>query len=97
MEMCWYQQLPGDSMKLIVYTVPYSEPDFGEFSQDKFSATTNEAERGSFTVKNLQPGDSAVYLCAVSTLTVKHMAAKVHKNHRHMTQSGSLPNLIKRL
>lgn len=83
-QMCWYQQLPGKSMKLIVSTVPYrSEPDFGDFSQDKFSATKDEAERGSLTVKIVEPGDSGVYFCAVSTLTVMQILVKLHKNHKH--------------
>ncbi|KAL7380975.1 hypothetical protein ABVT39_026617 [Epinephelus coioides] len=56
LEMYWYQQLPGESMKLIAYTVPYSKPDFGDFSPDKFSATKTEPESGSFTVKNVEPG-----------------------------------------
>ncbi|XP_050934314.1 M1-specific T cell receptor beta chain [Lates calcarifer] len=68
-EMCWYQQLPEENLKQIVSTVPYSEPDFGDFSQDKFSATKSEAESGSFTVKNVEPGDSGVYFCAVSSHT----------------------------
>lgn len=92
-QMCWYQQLAGESMKLVVHTVPYnSEPDFGDFSQDKFSATKDEAESGSFTVKNVEPEDSGVYFCAVSTLTVMQIAVKLYKNHSH---SGNLSDLIK--
>ncbi|KAF7652111.1 hypothetical protein LDENG_00101610, partial [Lucifuga dentata] len=56
--MSWYQQLSGESLNLIVITVPYSDPDFGDFSQVKFSASKTEAERGSFTVKHVEPGDS---------------------------------------
>uniref|UniRef100_A0A4W6FT32 Ig-like domain-containing protein n=1 Tax=Lates calcarifer TaxID=8187 RepID=A0A4W6FT32_LATCA len=81
-EMCWYQQLPEENLKQIVSTVPYSEPDFGDFSQDKFSATKSEAESGSFTVKNVEPGDSGVYFCAVSSHTVMLIFVKLHKNHR---------------
>ncbi|XP_059203529.1 M1-specific T cell receptor beta chain-like [Centropristis striata] len=64
--MYWFQQLAGKSMKLIVHTVPYEQPDFGTYSQDKFSANKTESQSGSFTVKNVQPGDSGVYLCAVA-------------------------------
>uniref|UniRef100_A0A8D0DCQ5 Ig-like domain-containing protein n=1 Tax=Sander lucioperca TaxID=283035 RepID=A0A8D0DCQ5_SANLU len=50
--MYWFQQLPGQSMELIVHTVPYKKPDFGNFSQDKYSASKTVIESGSFTVKN---------------------------------------------
>lgn len=77
-------------MKRIVYTVPYSsQPDFGDLSQDKYSATKTEAERGSFTVKNVEPSDNGVYFCVVSTLTVRQMVAKLYKNHT--THFGYLP------
>lgn len=52
-------------MKLIVYTVPFHPPDFGNFSQDKYSASKTEVFNGSFTVKNVQPNDSGVYFCVV--------------------------------
>lgn len=77
-------------MKRIVYTVPYSsQPDFGDLRQDKYSATKTEAERGSFTVKNVEPGDNGVYFCVVSTLTVRQMVGKLYKNHT--THFGYLP------
>ncbi len=53
-------------MKLIAFTRTTGNPDFGEFSDDKYSAEKTVAERGSFTVKKLQHDDSAVYFCAVS-------------------------------
>lgn len=54
-------------MKHVVYTVPFSKQhDFGNFSQEKFSATNPDFETGSFTVKNVQPEDRGVYYCAVS-------------------------------
>ncbi len=85
-QMSWYQQLQGQSIKLIVHTVPYnSQPDFGDVSEDKFSATKTEAQTGSLTVKNVEPGDNGVYFCAVSTLTVMYTVVKVYKNHRLMT------------
>lgn len=88
-QMSWYRRLPGDSLTQIVYTVPFnSQPDFGDFSPDKFSATKTEAERGSFTVKKVQPGDRGVYFCAVSSLTVMQIFVKLHKNHTHLAQSG---------
>ncbi len=53
-------------MRLIAFISTSNKPDFGEFSDDKYSAEKTVAERGSFTVKKLQPDDSAVYFCAVS-------------------------------
>ncbi|KAM6914137.1 M1-specific T cell receptor beta chain-like [Lycodopsis pacificus] len=47
--MYWFRQLPGESMKLIVHMVPYKQPDFGNFSQDKYSASKTVIESGSFT------------------------------------------------
>lgn len=81
LQMYWYQQLPGESMNLVVYTVPYSQPDFGDFSQDKFSANKTDAESGSFTVKNVGPGDNGVYFCVVSSHTVMQKLVQLYRNH----------------
>lgn len=53
-------------MRLIASIITGSNPDFGEFSDDKYSAEKTVADKGSFTVKKLQPDDSGVYFCAVS-------------------------------
>ncbi|KAF3845333.1 hypothetical protein F7725_008496 [Dissostichus mawsoni] len=67
-QMYWYRQLPGETMELIVFTTQGNKDnhDFGEFRKDKFSATKPDAESGTFTVKDLQPGDKGLYFCAVS-------------------------------
>uniref|UniRef100_A0AAQ6IHP6 Ig-like domain-containing protein n=1 Tax=Anabas testudineus TaxID=64144 RepID=A0AAQ6IHP6_ANATE len=67
-QMYWYRQLPGEMMELIVFTTTANKlkHDFGEFSQDKFSATKPDANTGTFTVKNLESGDKGLYFCAVS-------------------------------
>uniref|UniRef100_A0A3Q3RES8 Ig-like domain-containing protein n=1 Tax=Mastacembelus armatus TaxID=205130 RepID=A0A3Q3RES8_9TELE len=66
-QMYWYRQLPGETMKLIVFTTTAkTEHDFGKFSTEKFSATKSAAESGTFTVKNLVPEDNGLYFCAVS-------------------------------
>ena len=65
--MYWYRQRPGETMKQIVYTTAGNPShDFGAFSKDKYSATKPNAETGTFTVKNLEPGDKGLYFCAVS-------------------------------
>uniref|UniRef100_A0A3Q2NZ58 Ig-like domain-containing protein n=1 Tax=Fundulus heteroclitus TaxID=8078 RepID=A0A3Q2NZ58_FUNHE len=66
-QMYWYRQLPGETMKLIVFTTTGgSKHDFGSFSKEKFSATKTVAQSGTFTVKNLEPKDEGLYFCAVS-------------------------------
>lgn len=67
--MYWFHQLPGESLRLIVHILPYKAPDFGNFSQEKYSANKIVSESGAFTVKHLEPSDSGVYLCAVSSHT----------------------------
>uniref|UniRef100_A0A3Q0T448 Ig-like domain-containing protein n=1 Tax=Amphilophus citrinellus TaxID=61819 RepID=A0A3Q0T448_AMPCI len=51
--MYWFQQLPGQGLRLIVHMLPYKPPDFGNFSQDKYSASKTVSESGSFTVITL--------------------------------------------
>ncbi|XP_072221985.1 M1-specific T cell receptor beta chain-like [Leuresthes tenuis] len=71
-QMYWYRQLPGEAMKLIVFTTTgMSEHDFGDFGKDKFSATKPDAHTGTFTVKNLVPEDRGLYFCAVSGTGIK--------------------------
>ena len=65
--MYWYRQLPGETMKQIVSIMANSNPDFQpNFSEEKFSVTKTKAETGTFTVKNVEPGDKGLYFCAVS-------------------------------
>uniref|UniRef100_A0A3Q1J3M5 Ig-like domain-containing protein n=1 Tax=Anabas testudineus TaxID=64144 RepID=A0A3Q1J3M5_ANATE len=66
-QMYWYRQLPGEMMKLIVWTTlsPPHKYESG-FSEDKFPAKKNNFQTGSLTVEKLLPGDSGVYFCAVS-------------------------------
>uniref|UniRef100_A0A8D0AET7 Ig-like domain-containing protein n=1 Tax=Sander lucioperca TaxID=283035 RepID=A0A8D0AET7_SANLU len=64
-QMYWYRQLPGETMKLIVFTrYGFDDHDFGDFSKDKFSATKPDTESGTFTVNNLEPEDKGLYFCA---------------------------------
>ncbi|CAK6983135.1 uncharacterized protein LOC115566055 [Scomber scombrus] len=65
--MYWYRQLPGETMKLIVFTRHGKEEhDFGDSDKVKFSATKPEIYNGTFTVKELEARDNGLYFCAVS-------------------------------
>ncbi|KAL1258073.1 hypothetical protein QQF64_011317 [Cirrhinus molitorella] len=66
-QMYWYRQRPGETMRLIVFTVASSKPDFGDVDEKKFDAQKSDAKSGSLTVKDLEPEDSAIYFCAVRT------------------------------
>uniref|UniRef100_UPI0037E89D30 immunoglobulin iota chain-like n=1 Tax=Semicossyphus pulcher TaxID=241346 RepID=UPI0037E89D30 len=66
-QMYWYRQLPGETMKQIVFTSPNDKHQYEPgFSADKFPAKKDKAETGSLTVEKLLPGDSGVYYCSVS-------------------------------
>ncbi|XP_030591298.1 uncharacterized protein LOC115784280 [Archocentrus centrarchus] len=80
--MYWFQQLPGQGLRLIVHTLPYKPPDFGNFSQDKYSASKTVSESGSFTVKHVEPSNSGVYLCAVSSHTDADTCHTIPKPHK---------------
>ncbi|KAF7641181.1 hypothetical protein LDENG_00290380 [Lucifuga dentata] len=70
-QMYWYRQLPGQGMRLIVFTVSGKKyHDFGDFGGEKFSATKPDDESGTFTVKNLAAEDEGLYFCAVSEHSV---------------------------
>uniref|UniRef100_A0A8C9ZUV8 Ig-like domain-containing protein n=1 Tax=Sander lucioperca TaxID=283035 RepID=A0A8C9ZUV8_SANLU len=71
-QMYWYRQLPGETMKLIVFTtIVNKDHDFGDFTKEKFSATKPNAESGTFTVKNLEPEDKGLYFCYTVTQTAE--------------------------
>uniref|UniRef100_A0A8C3A9E7 Ig-like domain-containing protein n=1 Tax=Cyclopterus lumpus TaxID=8103 RepID=A0A8C3A9E7_CYCLU len=75
-QMYWYRQLPGETMKPVVYTVADTEPDFEpDFRGGRFSATKPDAHSGTFTVENLQPEDNGLYFCVVSD----HSDADAHE------------------
>uniref|UniRef100_A0A3B3Z5Z1 Immunoglobulin V-set domain-containing protein n=1 Tax=Poecilia mexicana TaxID=48701 RepID=A0A3B3Z5Z1_9TELE len=57
--MYWYQQLPGQNMKLIVSTTAYSPPEYDPgFTEEKFPAEKKNAETGSLRVKKVKPEDT---------------------------------------
>ncbi|KAG8013117.1 Immunoglobulin lambda variable 2-18, partial [Nibea albiflora] len=65
-QMYWYRQLPGETMKLVVFTTS-TKPDFEpDFRDGRFSATKPDAHSGTLTVKDLVADDKGLYFCAVS-------------------------------
>ncbi len=68
--MYWYKQRPGETMKLIVITNAYGEPEFGDVDKNKFDAEKSDPKNGSLTVKDLEPDDSAIYFCSASEHSV---------------------------
>ncbi|KAI4898465.1 hypothetical protein NFI96_011947 [Prochilodus magdalenae] len=68
-QMYWYRQHQGKPMELIAFTTT-TTIDLGSFDKNKFSATKEKAENGSFTVRNVDSDDSALYFCAVSQHSV---------------------------
>ncbi|XP_056256765.1 uncharacterized protein LOC130184768 [Seriola aureovittata] len=94
--MYWFQQLPGGGIKLIVHTLPYKPPDFGNLSQGKYSANKTVSESGSLTVKNVDPRDRGVYLCAVSSHSdadTCQAAPKLHTDDWHTTPPALIRSL----
>ncbi|KAG8013114.1 T-cell receptor beta-2 chain C region, partial [Nibea albiflora] len=66
-QMYWYRQLPGETMKLVVFTTPSTKPEFEpDFRDRRFSATKPDAHSGTLTVKDLVADDKGLYFCAVS-------------------------------
>ncbi|XP_068195356.1 uncharacterized protein [Antennarius striatus] len=66
-QMYWYRQLPGETMRQIVYSTPNGNPEFEQgFTDAKFAVQQRVYDRGTLTVKNLEPGDKGWYFCAVS-------------------------------
>ncbi|KAL7872923.1 hypothetical protein AOLI_G00119940 [Acnodon oligacanthus] len=70
-QMYWYRQ-EQVSLTQIVYTVANTKPDFGSFSEEKYSAEKNNYASGSLTVKNLTADDSGSYFCVVSMHSERH-------------------------
>ncbi|GAA6086119.1 uncharacterized protein LOC111582099 [Tachysurus ichikawai] len=85
-QMYWFKQLPGEGITLLVFTSVGVKTDYGKFTEDKYVAVKTEVESGSLTVKNLEPGDAALYFCAVS----KHCGA----NSLHYCTNTKFPAVL---
>ncbi|CAB1330463.1 unnamed protein product, partial [Coregonus sp. 'balchen'] len=66
----------SDVDTLLSSTKTLAKPEYvGDFSEDKYVATKTVFQRGYFTVKKLEAGDSCIYLCAVG----QSLSSKVHQ------------------
>uniref|UniRef100_A0A665W4Q5 Ig-like domain-containing protein n=1 Tax=Echeneis naucrates TaxID=173247 RepID=A0A665W4Q5_ECHNA len=48
-QMYWYRQRPGETMKLIVYTLFGGQPDYGKAPENKYAAVKESIESGTLT------------------------------------------------
>ncbi|KAL7862361.1 hypothetical protein SRHO_G00138020 [Serrasalmus rhombeus] len=78
-QMYWYRQ-EQVSLTQIVYTVADTKPDFGSFSEEKYSAEKKNYASGSFTVKNLTADDSGSYFCVVLLFVMWSRILLISKN-----------------
>ncbi|KAF0043903.1 hypothetical protein F2P81_003061 [Scophthalmus maximus] len=66
-QMYWYRQLPGETMRQILFAIPNKRPEYEpDFGEEKFPATKPDAHSGTLTVTDLVPADKGLYFCAVS-------------------------------
>lgn len=65
-------------MVLIVYSPTHGTP---EFNQSKYSVIKTVTESGSFTIKDVDHKDRAVYFCAVSEHSVITTGPSCTKTH----------------
>ncbi len=91
-QMYWYRQRPGETMRLIVFTVAGSEPDFGDVDKNKFETQKRDAQSGYLKVKDLETDDSAIYFCAVSNTAWQRLESAVQKHSVHKKTMTALVN-----
>ncbi len=93
--MYWYKQRPGETMKLIVITNAYGEPEFGDgVDKNKFDTEKSEPKEGSLTVKDLEPDDSAIYFCSASEHSVSKTGECCTKTVLHKKISDSISQQV---
>ncbi|MGH0174198.1 UNVERIFIED_CONTAM: hypothetical protein FKN15_070558 [Acipenser sinensis] len=78
-QMYWYRQLRGQGIQLLVFSMFGSDPQFEkDFSKERYEVNRSAVTKGSLKIKNLEPGDSALYFCSASkhsdTIPLQHLA-----------------------
>ncbi|NXP63866.1 TVB29 protein, partial [Chloropsis cyanopogon] len=65
--MFWYQQLPGNGLKLIVSSTSWGHNSYEDgYSEAKFEVNRGSSNDALMTIKNVTPQDEATYFCAAS-------------------------------
>uniref|UniRef100_G3U0D8 Ig-like domain-containing protein n=1 Tax=Loxodonta africana TaxID=9785 RepID=G3U0D8_LOXAF len=78
----WYRQTLGQGLVLLTYFQNEKEADKSGMADDRFSAERPEGSSSTLRIQPVEPGDSAVYLCASSLDTAWHgHLLPVHKPH----------------
>ncbi|MGH0141944.1 UNVERIFIED_CONTAM: hypothetical protein FKN15_074680 [Acipenser sinensis] len=77
-QMYWYRQLRGQGIQLLVFSMFGSDPQFEkDFSKERYEVNRSAVTKGSLKIKNLEPGDSALYFCSASkhsdTIPLQHL------------------------
>ncbi len=79
-------------MRLIVFTMVGSEPEFGDVDKNKFEPQKSDAKTGSLKVNGLETDDSAIYFCAVSNTVCQRLESAVQKHSVHKKTITALVN-----
>ncbi|AWP18396.1 hypothetical protein SMAX5B_006648 [Scophthalmus maximus] len=88
--MYWFQQFPGESMELIVHTLPFQPPEFSDIRrQHKYSANKTVYGSGTFTVKSVEPSD--VVGNQADSLQLSVLKASTVFTQRHVKVSFFFP------
>ncbi|KAI3367130.1 hypothetical protein L3Q82_008185 [Scortum barcoo] len=94
-----YRQLPGETMRQVVLTVAESKPVFEpDFREEKYPTNKPDFDSGTFTVKNLQPGDKGLYFCAVpatKSTRLQLTCSSHHDNQQKLNVHTILTPIIK--
>ena len=92
----WYRQTLGQGPEFLTYFQNDQGIDKSGMPKNRFSAERPESTYSYLKIQPVEPGDSAVYLCASSPTTVRHShLLPVHKPHPSL--SLQLPEPLNRL